>query len=110
MEPEPAIISQPRSNEPVKEIEYDVAKIIWAQPKLPVPSSSIKAALGKYWELVKPVRDDWKAEVAATQAAEAKNLKGNVDRHKSLANDKRKLLEHAFKATADYGHPDIVAK
>ena len=110
MEPEPPLITQPRPNDPIKAIGYDVVKTVWAQPKLRVASPAIKAALGKYWELIKSARDEWKIETSACSVAEAKKNKEDMERHRVLANEKRKALDHAFRMTTEHGHPDIVEK
>ena len=110
MEAEPNLTTQPRPGDPIKAIGYDVVKVVWSQPKLRVTSPAIKTALGRYWELLKSARDAWKAETSAYSIAEAKKSQEDMERHKSLANEKRKALDHAFKMTIEHGHPDIIEK
>ena len=108
MEPPPLLILQPRSSEPVGAFEYDVVKVVWSQPNFSVMGPAIRSAMGKYWDLIKPVRDSWKAANADTQVAEVKGKMEEVNRFKAIASEKRKLLDHAFQVTTEHGHPHIV--
>ena len=105
----PAVLAQSRPSDALKGFGYDITRVVWSPRRVNGPA--IRTALGKYWELVKPVRDDWKHHISAVQVAEAKQQKKeDIERHKTLANEKRKMLDHAFHMTVEYGHSDIVEK
>ena len=95
-EPQPVLITQPRPSDAAKAMEWDIVKAVWSLRKMPVSGAAIRTALGKYWELWKPLRDAWKTETAAVTAAEAKGQKAITEHHKGLANEKRKLLDGAL--------------
>ena len=107
---EPSPLPPQRPKDPVKAMEYDVIKVMWYKWKAQLTGSMIRGALGSFWDLVKPVRDAWKAEYNSITEAEAKNDKVKVEQHKSNANRHRKILESAIQATAQHGHPDLVSR
>ena len=109
-EDEKSPLPSTRPNDPAKAMEYDVIKILWFKHSMRLGGSTIRGALGSYWELIKPVRDAWKAEYSAISEAEAKNDKVKAERHRTAASRYRIILESAFQATSQYGHSDLVEK
>ena len=99
-----------RPTDPEKAIEYDVIKIVWSRYDKHITGDGIRAALGAYWTLFKPVRDNWKTEITAMQEAEAQDQQAKLDYHKSRSLAQRGILERAIRATVEYGHTDIVEK
>ena len=99
-----------RPTEPGRAIEYDVIKVVWSQYNKHVTGANIRTALGAYWTLLKPIRDEWKTEITTMQEAEAKGQQAKVDHHKSRSVAQRQILEHAIRATVEHGHTDIVEK
>ena len=99
-----------RPTEPEKAIEYDVTKVVWSRYDKHITGADIRTALGAYWTLIKPIRDEWKTEITAMQEAEAKDQQAKVEYHKSRSLVQRRMLEHAIRATVDHGHTEIVEK
>ena len=106
---EPSPLPPTRPTDPEGAVEYDVIKIVWFASRIRVPGPSIRNALGSYWNLIKPIRDKWKAEITAMQDVESKKTKSDID-YRSRATAQRKLIERAIHATVQYGHPDILEK
>ena len=99
-----------RPKDTSKAMEYDVIKILWHKRRAQLSGSTIRDALGLYWNLIKPVREAWKTEYSAFEAAEAKNDKTKVEHHRTLGDGYRKILDAGIQATAEHGHSDIVSK
>jgi hypothetical protein len=99
-----------KPKDPVKAMEYDIIEAIWFKKGKQLPAATIRTALGSYWNIIKPTRDAWKVDHVAMQEAEKKNDKVKAETHRKLAAGHRKILDGAFQATIQHGHPDIVEK
>ena len=99
-----------RPSDPVKAVVYDVIKIVWFKRSKHLGGNTIREALGAYWNLIKPTRDNWKNEINAAAAEALKSDQSKVDKHKAVASRYRTILNSAFHATVQHGHADIVGK
>ncbi|CAF9917668.1 MAG: hypothetical protein GOMPHAMPRED_001345 [Gomphillus americanus] len=99
-----------RPSDPVKAVVYDVIKIVWFKRSKHLGGNTIREALGAYWNLIKPTRDNWKNEINAAAAEALKNDQSKVDKHKAAASRYRTILDSAFRATVQHGHDNIVGK
>lgn len=89
-------------------VEYDTIKALWRNKRKTVDASSIRKGLGDFWEVVKTIRDRWKADTQAVQDAEAKKRVGDLALLKGRVKDQRDLLEVAFRATLKHGLRGII--
>ncbi|TKA30718.1 hypothetical protein B0A50_02438 [Salinomyces thailandicus] len=87
-------------------VEYDTIKALWRPKRKTITGEQIKKAMGDFWEVVKPIRDIWKADTAALSQAEEKNKVSEL--LKSRVKDQRDSLETALRAALKYGHRSIV--
>ncbi|KAF2485294.1 hypothetical protein BDY17DRAFT_100362 [Neohortaea acidophila] len=97
-----------RPDTPKGATEYDTIKALWRGKRRSLASDSIRKGLGEFWEIVKTIRDRWKADVAALQDAESKNRTNELPLLQSRVKDQRDMLETAFKAALKHGHRDII--
>jgi hypothetical protein len=99
-----------RPTDPEKVVEYDVVKIVWAKRTAHLTAESIRSAMGDYWNIVKGIRDTWKAEFVAVQEAEKAGDKSRVERGKRRLEESRDTLERVVRVTTLHGHRDIVER
>ncbi|KAL9601023.1 MAG: hypothetical protein Q9179_003011 [Wetmoreana sp. 5 TL-2023] len=107
---EPSPLPSSRPMDPIKAVEYDAVKAVWAKRKVILSGIVIRTALGEYWNVMKGIRDKWKAEVAVLQQASEKQEKAKVIEYERRAANQRKLLESCIRLTLKHGHPDIIEK
>lgn len=107
---EPSPLPSNRPLDPLKAIEYDTIKAVWAKRKVSLSGVVIRTALSEYWNIMKGIRDRWKAEVVTLQQASEKKEKAKVTEYERRAANQRKLLETCIRLTLKHGHPDIIEK
>ncbi|KAL8686751.1 MAG: hypothetical protein Q9218_006892 [Villophora microphyllina] len=107
---EPSPLPPNRPLDPLKAIEYDTIKAVWAKRKVNLSGVVIRTALSEYWNIMKGVRDRWKAEMATLQQALEKKEKAKIIEYERRAANQRKLLESCIHLTLKHGHRDIVEK
>jgi len=92
---------------PLEAVKYDATKALWRGRRY-LASSEIRAGLKDYWEVVRTIRDRWKADAAAVVEAEEKNRKGEVPLLRSRVKDQLNMIEVAFTAALHHGHKSII--
>lgn len=97
-----------RPEKPKEGTEYDAIKALWRGKRKNLESATIRKGLGEFWDIVKTIRDRWKADAAAFQDAESKNRKNELPLLESRVKDQRDMLETAFKAALKHGHRGIL--
>ena len=97
-----------RPDKPKEGTEYDTIKALWRSKRKNLEPATIRKGLGEFWEIVKTIRDRWKADLAAFQDAESKNRKNELPLLESRVKDQRDMLETAFKAALKHGHRGIL--
>ena len=107
---EPSPLPAARPTDPRKAIEYDIIKCVWSKRTARVTADAIRTALGEYWEIIKRIRDNWKAEATVLQQIDEAKDKARADQYKSRAAEQRRIIESAFRLTMQHGHRDIVEK
>lgn len=107
---EPSPLPPTRPLDPIKAVEYDATKAVWAKRRVILSGAVIRTALSEYWSVMKGIRDKWKSEVVAVQQAAEKQEKAKVIEYERRAANQRKLLESCIRLTLKHGHPDIIEK
>lgn len=111
MEPEePSPLPQTRPADPLKAVEYDTVKAVWAKRRVILSGAVIRTALSEYWIVMKGIRDKWKTEMSLLQQATEKKERAKVVEYERRVTNQRKLLESCIRLTLKHGHPDIVEK
>ncbi|KAK3709090.1 hypothetical protein LTR37_011069 [Vermiconidia calcicola] len=105
---EPSPLPSKRPETPKEATEYDTIKALWRAKRKRPDSQSIRKGLVDFWEIVKTIRDRWKADATAVSEAESKNRANELPLLRSRVKDQRDMMESAFKAALKYGHRDIV--
>ena len=108
--PEPSPLPASRPTDPKKAIEYDVVKCVWARKRLNLTGDAIRTALGEYWNIVKRIREFWKAEILAMQEAEGQKNQAQAAQRKARAAEQGQILSTVLSLTFEHGHRDIVEK
>lgn len=90
-------------------VEYDTIKALWRSKRRELNGAIIRTSLTEFWEVVKTIRDRWKADAAAVTEAEKKERLGELPLLKSRVKDQRDMIEAAFRAALKHGHRDIIA-
>ena len=108
--PEPSPLPASRPTDPKKAIEYDVVKCVWARKRLILTGDAIRTALGEYWNIVKRIREAWKAEILAMQEAEGQKNQAQAAQRKARAAEQGQILASVLSLTFEHGHRDIVEK
>jgi hypothetical protein len=97
-----------RPESPKAGVEYDVIKALWRSKRKTVDAATVRKCLVDFWEIIKTIRDRWKADAAAVTDAEEKKKVGELPLLKSRVKDQREMAEAAFKAAIKYGHRGII--
>ncbi|KAF2221883.1 hypothetical protein BDZ85DRAFT_134584 [Elsinoe ampelina] len=106
---EPSPLPAKRDDEDMKAcIRYDSIKALWRPKRRVLHTNSIKAGLKDYWEIVRTIRDRWKADTAALKEAEEKGRNSELPLLKSRVKDQRDMMQVAFKAAVEHGHRSIL--
>ena len=106
----PAILLSARPGHPAKAVEFDVTKSVWRKGKVITSAPELRQALGDFWNIIKPIRDQWLLDVAFVQKAEAGTDRTSVEEAKSRASRQRQYLEIAMRVALEHGHRDILAR
>nr|POE56378.1 hypothetical protein CFP56_50922 [Quercus suber] len=97
-----------RPDSPKAATEYDTIKALWRGKRKTLDSESLRKGIVDFWEIVKTVRDRWKADQTALADAEEKKRIGELPLLRSRVKDQRDMMETAFKAALKYGHKSIL--
>ncbi|OQO04363.1 hypothetical protein B0A48_10974 [Cryoendolithus antarcticus] len=95
-------------DDPKAAVEYDVIKALWRNKKKTIEAQSIRDGLKDFWEVVKTIRDRWKADSEAVKAAECKKQVGDLPLLKSRVKAQREMIEVAFRTAMKHGFKQIV--
>lgn len=101
-------LPEKRPESPKGAVEWDVAKAVFLSKKKAVGNDTIKKCLAEFWEVIKTIRDRWKADAAAVTDADAKKKTGELPLLKSRVKDQREMMEAAFKTVLKYGHRNVI--
>ncbi|KAL8933879.1 MAG: hypothetical protein Q9216_006170 [Gyalolechia sp. 2 TL-2023] len=107
---EPSPLPPTRPVDPLKAVEYDAVKAVWAKRRVILSGVIIRSALSEYWNVMKGIRDKWKTEMSILQQAIEKQERAKVVEYERRVANQRKLLESCIRLTLKHGHPDIVEK
>ena len=111
--------SEPEENMPLppsrpldstKADEYDIIKSIWAKRRARLTGPEIRSALGDYWNIMKVLRDKWRADHTGLQQAEEKKDEAATEKGRNQAAGKRRAIERSIALTIQHGHRDIIRK
>ncbi|KAI5359543.1 putative Zinc finger, CCCH-type [Septoria linicola] len=97
-----------RPETPKGGVEYDVIKALWRSKRRTIDGETIRKCLSDFWEIIKTIRDRWKADTTALTDAEEKKRTGELPLLRSRVKDQREMAEVAFRAALKHGHRAIV--
>ena len=97
-----------RPDSPREATEYDTVKALWRGKRSGIAGESIRKGIVDFWDIIKTVRDRWKADSNAVADAETKNRENELPLLKSRVKDQRDMMESAFKAALKHGHREII--
>jgi hypothetical protein len=105
---EPSPLPPKRPTSPREATEYDATRALWRGKRKSISSDSIRKGIVDFWEIIKTIRDRWKADSNAVTEAETKNRENELPLLKSRVKDQREMMESAFKAALKHGNRAIV--
>jgi hypothetical protein len=105
---EPSPLPAKRPTSPREATEYDATKALWRGKRKNLSSDSIRKGIVDFWEIIKTIRDRWKADSKAVEEAEEKKQEKEMQLLESRVKDQRDMMESAFKAALKHGHRSIV--
>ncbi|OJD13186.1 hypothetical protein AJ78_06329 [Emergomyces pasteurianus Ep9510] len=91
-------------------IKYDTLKAVWSPRNKRPPISTIRHALMLFSELVKGVRDTWKAKSELLKAAENQNQEDKIPGIKKEVILQRRLIDLVVTTALEGGHPAIIQR
>lgn len=97
-----------RPESPKAGVEYDVIKALWRSKRKVIDGPTIRQTMADFWDIIKTIRDRWKADTAALTDAENKKKTGELPLLRSRVKDQREMAEAAFRAAFKHGHRAIV--
>ncbi|PGH14959.1 hypothetical protein AJ80_05722 [Polytolypa hystricis UAMH7299] len=107
VEPEPSPLPATRPSDLEGAVRYDTLKAVWSPRNKRPPISVVRNSMMLFSELVKGVRDTWKARSEALKAAENQNLEDKIPAVKKEVISQRRLLDLIVNTTLEFGHPSI---
>lgn len=108
---EPSPLPANRPEDPVAGAKYDTTKVVWSPRNRTPTAQQIRAAVMAYSELMKEIRNAWKASTIKLKEESEKTQEASaLRRWKTMVNQKRQLMETALKTTLENGHPAIIEK
>lgn len=103
--PEPSPLPPSRPQDIEGGIKYDTVKIVWSPRNRHPSPQNVRNAMVQFSELVKGVRDTWKARSEALKAAENQNLEDKIPAIKKDVILQRRLLDLIVNTSLEQGHP-----
>lgn len=97
-----------RPDSPKAATEYDTIKALWRSKRKSLDKDTIRNGIVEFWEILKTVRDRWKADQTALMDAEEKKKTGELPLLKSRVKDQRDMMETAFRTALKHGHMGIL--
>ncbi|KAG5287240.1 C-x8-C-x5-C-x3-H zinc finger protein [Histoplasma ohiense] len=91
-------------------IKYDTLKAVWSPRNKQPPISTIRNALMLFSDLIKGVRDSWKAKSESLKAAENQNQEDKIPGMKKEVTLQRRLIDLIVTTALDGGHPAIIQR
>lgn len=101
-------LAQQRPDDVAKAVEYDSVKAVWRAKRSSANSADIRKGLSDYWEVVRTIRDRWKADTTAVTQAEEKKRVNDLPLLKKRVKDQRSMMEVALKAALQHGNRSIL--
>ncbi|KAK4980907.1 hypothetical protein LTR66_010292 [Elasticomyces elasticus] len=105
---EPSPLPAKRPDSPLEAVRYDAMKALWRTSRRQVTEDDIRTGLKEYWEVVRTIRDRWKADKDAVTQAEEKKRVGELPLLRSRVKDQRDMLLVALKTALQHGHKSIM--
>lgn len=105
---EPSPLPPKRPDNPVEAVKYDAIKALWRSRSFEVSADEIRTGLKDIWEVVRTIRDRWKADAAAVTDAEEKKRLSELPLLRSRVKDQRDMMEAALKSALEHGHRNIL--
>lgn len=91
-------------------MRYDTIKVVWAPRNRHAKAADVRNSMILFSDLVKGVRDTWKARSEALKAAENQNLEDKIPALKKEVILQRRLLDLIINNTLEFGHPSYVKR
>jgi hypothetical protein len=107
---EPSPLPPTRPEDPEKAAEYDALLAVWSPRNRRPNLDKVKNALVAFKDVVKAVRDEWKAQSQAMKEAENKAENEKAAELKKNVILQRRLVDVVVNTTLEKGHPMIVEK
>jgi hypothetical protein len=107
---EPSPLPPIRPEDPEKAAEYDALQAVWSPRNRRPNIDKVKNALVAFKDVVKAIRDEWKAQSQAMKEAENKAENDKAAELKKNVVLQRRLVDVVVNATLEKGHPMIVEK
>ena len=97
-----------RPTTPLEAVRYDTVRSLWRPRNRSTSSEQIRKALVDFWEVVRTIRDRWKADTAAVKQAEEAKKNSELPLLRDRVKSQRNMMEAAIKASLQFGHPEII--
>lgn len=105
---EPSPVPTTRPADPLQGVRYDTLKAVWLPRRVVASAEQIRKALGEFWEIIRTVRDRWRADSNAVKQAEEAKKHSELPLLKDRVKTQRDMMESALKATLEHGHPEVL--
>lgn len=97
-----------RPDRPVEAVRYDTINAVWLPRRSTVQASQIRNALTQFWEVIRTIRDRWKADSAIVKEAEEAKKASELPLLKERVRSQREMMEMALKTAIEHGHPEVI--
>ena len=97
-----------RPSTPLGAVRYDTIRSLWRPKSHSTSSEQIRKALVDFWEVIRTIRDRWKADTAAVKQAEEAKKNSELPLLRDRVKSQRDMMEAAIKASLEFGHPEII--
>lgn len=107
---EPSPLPPSRPSDPEGAAEYDALKAVWSPRNKRPDVQMVKNSLVAFKDVVKSIRDEWKAQSQSMKEAENKSELEKSTEFKKQVILQRRLMEIVMNTTLERGHPVIIEK
>lgn len=108
--PEPSPIPDERPLDLVGMTKYETLKAVWSPRNRQPAAVEIRDAARSFSEVVKGVRDTWKASSEALKTAETKKQEATIPGLMKDAAKQRQMMELVLETTMESGHPAFIER
>ena len=106
--PEKSPLPVTRPQKAVEAVRYDTIKAVWLPRNKFAPNDLILKGLADLWEVVRTIRDRWKADKEAVKKATEAKQESELPLLRERVDKQLEMMEAVLTAASEFGHADLL--